>query len=151
MRHWTRAVFGIGLMCALGVIWVAAQDVNSLACAPNAEALWTSASDACISGPTGYICNGGAAPQVEPSGPVSNALNPIGALVDLKQVTAIHSPAVIAESSSGGLVWLRSAAPLQFTGLLVGDVSVRSDTPPDFPAWQSMIVQTGGDVPSCGC
>lgn len=77
------------IVLLLSVVWTLAQDVAS--CAPAVEAIWTAASNACIKETVGYICNGGAPPQVEPVGPVSNALNPIGALVDVSVVTSIHS------------------------------------------------------------
>lgn len=139
------AFLSIGAICLLGAMWVAAQDTT---CAPTVEAIWTTASDVCIAGPVGYACNGGAAPQVEPSGPVSNALAAVGALVEVGVIDSIHSQAV-SETTGGGIVWLRPSAPIQFTGLLVGDVTVRDAAPPDFPAWQSMIVQTGEELSSC--
>jgi len=153
MRYRVLAVLSIAFVLLLGSVWVAAQDgtqVSSAACAPAAEAIWTAASDACISGPVGYICNGGSGPQVAPEGAVSNALNPVGALVDLKAVTSVHTPAVVSESGTGGLVWVRSSQPIQFTGLMVGDVQVSNVTPPDFPPWQSMVVQTSDVVSGCG-
>ncbi len=153
MLYRALTVLSIAFVLLLGGVWVAAQDgtqVSSAACAPAAEAIWTAASNACVSSPVGYICNGGSAPQAEPQGAVSNALNPVGALVDLKAVTSIHTPSVTPENGIGGLVWLRSPQPVQFTGLMVGDVQVSNVTPPDFPAWQSMIVQTSDVAPGCG-
>lgn len=136
----------IGAICLLGAMWVAAQDTAT--CAPTVEAIWTTASDVCIAGPVGYACNGGAAPQVEPAGPVSNALAAVGALVEVGVMDSIRTQAV-SEVTGAGIVWMRHSAPIQFTGLLVGDVIVRDATPPDFPAWQSMIVQTGTEISSC--
>jgi uncharacterized protein YgiM (DUF1202 family) len=153
MRYGVLAMVMLVGMLLLGAVWAAAQDatqVSSAACAPVAEAIWTAASNACISGPVGYICNGGAGPQAEPAGAVSNALNPVGALVDVKDVTGIHTPAVVSDSVSGGLVWLRSPQPLQYTGLMVGDVRLSDATAPGYPAWQSVIVQTSQDTPTCG-
>lgn len=136
----------IGAICLLGAMWVAAQDTAT--CAPTVEAIWTTASDVCIAGPVGYACNGGAAPQVEPAGPVSNALAAVGALVEVGVMDSIRTQAV-SEVTGAGIVWMRHSAPIQFTGLLVGDVIVRDATPPDFPTWQSMIVQTGTEISSC--
>jgi uncharacterized protein YraI len=48
------------------------------------------------------------------------------------------------------VAWLRLPQPFQLTGLLVGDVNLRDNSPPDFPAWQAMVVQTGVDVSTCG-
>jgi uncharacterized protein YgiM (DUF1202 family) len=131
----------------LGAFWVVAQDAT---CAPAVEAVWTAASDACIAGPVGFICNGGSAPQAEPIGPISNALAPVGALVEAGAVDALHTTPIVTEAGSGGIIWVRSAAPIRYTGLLIGDVALWDATPPDFPPWQSSQVQTGPDVPTCG-
>lgn len=139
------AMVMIGVFFLLGAIWVAAQDAD---CAPAIESIWTAASDVCVSGPIGYACNGGAAPQVEPAGAVGNALAPVGALVDVGVITAVHTP-LISDVTGGGIFWMRLTAPIQFTGLLVGDVNLRNVSPPDFPAWQSMVVQTSPDLSSC--
>lgn len=144
-----RTIFGffVGLiMLVLGVVWVLAQDAQ---CAPAVDAIWTAASDACIKETVGYICNGGAPPQVEPSGPVSNALNPIGALVDVSVVTSLHSLPIAVENSNGGVIWLRPKEPIRFTGLIVGDTTVTNNTGADYPPWQSVVVQTSEQLPSC--
>ena len=133
-------------MFLLGVVWVVAQDAQ---CAPAVDAIWTAASNACIKETIGYVCNGGAPPQVEPAGPVSNALNPIGALVDLSVVSGIHSSPVAVENSNGGVIWLRPKDPIRYTGLIIGDVNITNDTPADYPPWQSVMVQTSEQQPSC--
>ena len=139
--------FVIGLIILLlGVVWTLAQDAQ---CAPAVDAIWTAASNACIKETIGYICNGGAPPQVEPSGPVSQALNPIGALVDLSVVTGIHSSPIAVENSNGGVIWLRPKDPIRYTGLLVGDMNITNNTPADYPAWQSVVVQTSEQPPTC--
>ncbi len=134
-------------MLVLGGVWALAQDVA--ACAPAVDAIWTAASNACIKETVGYVCNGGAPPQVEPFGPVSNALNPIGALVDVGVVTSIRTLPIAVENSNGGVMWLRPKSPIRYSGLMVGDTSVTNNTPPDYPAWQSIIVQTGEQLSSC--
>src|SRR5690606_31050055 len=106
------------------------------------------ASNVCIGKPVGYICNGGGAPQAEPAGPVSNSLAAAGALVDAKVVQSLHTPPLTPDGSSG-LMWLRLGEPA-FTGLMVGDVKLRNVSPPDFPAWQSMVVETGNEPLACG-
>jgi uncharacterized protein YraI len=146
MRQWGYIVLGISLLFLLGTVLVAAQDgteVSDAACSPALEAAWTAASDACVGGPVGYVCNGGNAPEVEPAGPVSNALMSVGALVEVEAVDAIRTPPVM----NGGVMWLRLP---QLTGLLVGAVSLRDVSPPDFPAWQSMIVETPVESAGCG-
>jgi uncharacterized protein YgiM (DUF1202 family) len=146
MRQSGFALLGISLLFLLGTVLVAAQDgteVSDAACSPALEAAWTAASDACVGGPVGYVCNGGNAPEVEPAGPVSNALMSLGALVEVGAVDAIRTPPVM----NGGVMWLRLP---QLTGLLVGAVSLRDVSPPDFPAWQSIIVETPTEAAGCG-
>jgi uncharacterized protein YraI len=146
VRFLTLIVFG-GLLL-IGALLVAAQsEVSDAACGPALELTWTQASDSCIGGPVGYVCNGGAAPQAEPAGPVSNSLAAIGAKVEIGVVEAITTPPL--GPDSGGIAWLRVANPA-FTGLAVGNVTLRNVTPPDFPAWQSMLVQTGPEILVCG-
>jgi uncharacterized protein YraI len=48
-----------------------------------------------------------------------------------------------------GAAWLRMAQPLRVTALLLGSVVIRDASPPDFPAWQSMIVQAAPDPSTC--
>jgi uncharacterized protein YraI len=147
MRLRVVIFISIGLVFLLGAAWVLAQDTS---CAPALETAWTTATDACLSGPVGYLCNGGSAPQVEPQGPVSNSLSTTGAMVEVDVVQSIHTVAGAADGSSIGVAWLRLPQPVQLTGLLVGDVSLRNNAPPDFPAWQGMMVQTGAEPPACG-
>ncbi len=155
MRYRALAVLSLAFVMALvGVVWVAAQDAapngSTAACAPAVINVWTAASNACISGPAGYICNGGIGPQAEPAGQVSNALSSVGAMVDLKTITSLHTSSMSADGSAGGLAWIRSPDPLAFTGLLVGDVQVSNVTPDGFPAWQAMTVQTSPTESTCG-
>jgi uncharacterized protein YraI len=129
-----------------------AQDnvpVSADVCRPALESLWASATAACINKPVGYVCNGGAAPAAEPAGAVSNALAASGALVEVAAVHALRTAPISTENGSAGIAYLRPPAPLQYTGLLLGDVSLRDVTPPDFPAWTSMIVETAATPISC--
>ncbi|RMF81757.1 MAG: SH3 domain-containing protein [Chloroflexi bacterium] len=144
---------GVSVLIFIGTVaFVTAQqevaEQNQALCNSGLELLWTSASDACINGPQGFICNGGVPPQVEPVGPVSNAVAPIGSLVEVGVVDALHTDPLQANTGSGGVAWLRLPPPMQITGLLIGDVMVRDVAPPDFAAWQSMIVQTAPDTPT---
>ncbi|MBL8163964.1 MAG: SH3 domain-containing protein [Anaerolineae bacterium] len=151
MRFRVLAVLSVALLFLAGAIWTTAQEgaaVSSATCAPVLETIWTAASDACINGPLGFICNGGAAPAVAPGGTVGNALAPVGALVELGLVDALRTPP-ISEVTGAGVLWMRHPAPIQYTALLIGDVNVTDVTPPDFPAWQSIVVQTGVDVSTC--
>ncbi len=151
MGKWALLGFAGVLLIVLSVGWVAAQDIAAPApaCAASAEAIWTAASAACISGPSGYICNGGSPPLADPAGPVANALNPIGALVEVDAVKAVRTSIITAETGTGGLLWIRVPAPNEYTALLVGDAATRDITPDGFPAWQSILVQTAESVPGC--
>lgn len=143
-------------VAAIGLV-VSAQDVpptmppavDGAACAPVLESLWTTGSDACIGGPEGFTCNGGAPPLAEPAGPIANALSPLGALVETALVDYVQTPANSPELGSVGLVWMRLPVPLRVTALALGAVSLRDVSPPDFPAWQSMVVQTAPEASSC--
>lgn len=153
MRERLLILLAVLLFILGGVIWVMAQDgqeVSSAACAPALEALWTAASDVCLGGPAGYFCNGGSPPSVQPDGAVKQALAARGALVEVKAVSALRTAPLTMENGRGGLVWLRSKAPIQFTALMVGDVSLWNISPPDFTPWQSLVVQTAPDSTACG-
>ena len=111
--------------------------------------LWEAASDACLGGPPGFICNGGSAPSAQPEGPINASLSAPGALVELGIVDALQTPALIVESSAGGIAYMRLPEPLRVTGLLIGAVSVRDTALPGFPAWQSLVVETDEEMPAC--
>jgi uncharacterized protein YraI len=152
-------MIAIAVACAapLLALVVSAQDtaptlpppVDGSSCAPVLESLWTMGSDVCIGAPEGFICNGGSVPAAEPAGPVANALAPVGALVETALVDALQTPPNAPEVGSVGLMWMRIAAPLRVTGLLLGSVLLRDMSPPDFPAWQSMMVQTAPEASTC--
>jgi uncharacterized protein YgiM (DUF1202 family) len=110
---------------------------------------WTAASNACISRPGGYVCNGGSAPVVEPVGPVSNALGPVGALVEIDAVDFVRTAPFAADMTTAGIVWLRATGSLNYTALMLGDVALRDASPPDFPAWTSLQVETSGAASGC--
>jgi uncharacterized protein YgiM (DUF1202 family) len=143
-RHWTALLIIAGCCVLLGAAWAAAQD-----CTAQLNALWIAASNACIGKPAGYLCNGGSAPAAEPAGAVSSALASVGALVEVKAVDAFHTPAIDG-NGTGGIAWLRLSDNIQMSALVLGDVAVQDVTPPDFPAWQSFIVQTNPQPPTCG-
>jgi uncharacterized protein YgiM (DUF1202 family) len=112
--------------------------------------LFQSASSLCLGRPYGLICNGGSAPQVEPAGQVSNSLASTGALVEVDVVDALHTPFTVPQNGTMGLAWIRLPDPILISGLLIGDVAIRDVAPPDFSAWQSIIVKTGNETPVCG-
>ncbi len=145
------------VMFAAAALAVSAQDAaptlapasDGSACSAALQALWTTASDACIGGPEGFICNGGATPYAEPAGPVANALAPVGALVEAALVDVVQTPPNSPEMGMIGAAWLRMAQPQRVTALLLGSAAIRDASPPDFPAWQSMVVQTAPEPSTC--
>ncbi len=124
-------------------------DPSGAGCAPALQSLWIAATNACINGPAGFICNGGSPPTAEPVGPVANALAPAGALVEAALVDAIQTLPLAPEQGIAGIAWLRTDAPLRFTALMLGSVALRDISPPDFPPWQSFVVQTAPELSSC--
>ncbi|MFN8374963.1 MAG: SH3 domain-containing protein [Anaerolineae bacterium] len=135
----------LALLLFGGVILVVAQEVT---CRPAVDALWTLASEACVAQPDGYVCNGGSAPQIEPVG-AGYALANVGGLVDVASIDMIHSSPMALDAGIAGVVWARVPQPVHFTALLLGDVLVQDVTPEGFDTWQSLIVQTAPEAPSC--
>lgn len=110
------------------------------------------ASNACVGQPFGYVCNAGGAPAVEPPGPVANSLAAPGALVETGVVESIRTPPLSASGGPFGLAYLRVAvadSPVTYSALMLGDVSVRNVTPPDFPAWQAIQIETVDPPAQC--
>jgi uncharacterized protein YraI len=151
----TNPVIFIGILALLitGAALVTAQDTTPTpqptACEATLEGLWALASDACATGPTGAICNGGSAPQARPSGQVANALASVGALVEIDLVDAVQTLPIITEVVGGGVMWFRWGDPHYVTGLIVGEAVLFDVSPEDFAPWTSMVVQTGVDRPDC--
>ncbi len=159
MRHILRYWFIFALIAFAAALIapsepsLQAQDgaavISAETCAPVLQELWTTASSACINKPSGYVCNGGAAPAAEPSGLVSNALSSVGALVEVDTVDAIRTPPITTENASLGVAWLRLPDPLNVTVLMIGDVTMFDVTPPDFPAWTSSLIQSNPAPATC--
>jgi uncharacterized protein YgiM (DUF1202 family) len=161
--HLTNLTILGGLLAALmlgAVLLTPAQDdpppdndatptPEPLACEVTLEGLWALVSDACATGPTGFICNGGSAPQVRPTGQVANALAAVGALVETDVVEAVQTLPIITEVVGGGVMWFRWEEPHYTTGLIVGEAVLFDMTQGDFAPWTSMLVQTGADRPDC--
>ncbi len=112
------------------------------------ESFWIAATQACIGKPVGYACNGGSPPAAEPQGPVSNALAAIGALVELTAIQAVRTPPIATETGSAGIFYLRPQEP-RYTALVLGEASLRDVTPPDFPNWTSLVIETSAVSPTC--
>lgn len=150
--------FGALVLLALGSTLSFAQESGSsepasapepLACEVTLEALWALVSDACATGPLGYVCNGGSAPQARPSGAVANSLSAVGALVETGVVEAVQTLPIITEVTGGGVMWFRWADPQYVTGLIIGEALLVDVSAADFPRWTSLVVQTGIDRPDC--
>lgn len=130
---------------------VAAQDtaapqiVAADQCAAPYSLALLNASNACVGQPFGYVCNAGGAPAVEPPGPVANSLAATGALVETGVIESVRTPPLSVGGGPYGIAYLRVAvedSPVTYSALLLGDVSVRNVTPPEFPAWQAIQVET---------
>src|SRR5690606_33326827 len=148
---------------ALGAALVTAQDAPPVSvpetivpadtCADPYAVTLLSASEACVGKPFGFICNAGVQPAVEPAGPVANSLASSGALVETGVVESIRTAAIDGNGQYAGLAFLRVAvenSQVVYSGLLIGDVSVRNVTPPDFPAaWQALSVRTADAPERC--
>jgi uncharacterized protein YraI len=123
--------------------------VTAETCADSLVGLYIAATEACINKPVGYVCNAGAPLSGEPQGGVSNALAAYGALVDAAEVDALASAPFTPETASAGIAYLRPNDPLLYTAFVLGDMSLRDVSPPEFPAWTSFTVETGAHSTTC--
>ena len=105
------------------------------------------ASDHCLTGPTGFFCNGGLPPTIEPD---SDALSASGALAEAARIDNLHSPP-FSDDLSGGLVWLRLEENILIDALLIGDVQISNLVSADSVTtkWQSFTVKSGTSNPGC--
>lgn len=119
-------------------------------CTADLTQLYTIATEFCVGEPSGFFCNGGLAPRTEPPGPVNSAMAVQGSLVEVDVVDAVQT-APLLTNNGGGVLWLRVADTLNWTGLLLGDVTVRDATiaNSNFPAWQALQIQTNPVVGTC--
>lgn len=141
-------------LLALGAGLSRAQDDGGSAgsattCEATLESLWALVSDACATGPVGFICNGGSSPQVRPEGNVANSIAAVGSMVETGIVEAVQTLPIITEVTGGGVMWFRWGDPLYTTGLIVGEAVLFDMSADDRPAWTSIVVQTGVDRPDC--
>jgi uncharacterized protein YraI len=162
MRY-TNITIIFGLLIAIASAAVMAQEVaeepqEELAgpvepvpvCQQTLNGLWELVSDACATGPTGFVCNGGSAPQVRPTGAIANSIAPVGALVETDLIEAVQTTRIITEVVGGGVMWFRWGEPHYVTGLIVGEVVLFDVTQgEELAPWTSMIVQTGMDRVDC--
>jgi uncharacterized protein YgiM (DUF1202 family) len=117
-------------------------------CDATLNALYSTASELCLGKPDGYFCNGGSAPQAEPSGAIANSLGVAGAVVEADVVTAVN-PTPLLAGNSGGIVYLHLGGEVTLNALLIGDVALRDNTPDGFPNWKNFVVTTTQHTQIC--
>ena len=123
---------------------------DAAACDAELERLYADASDLCLTGPTGYFCNGGLAAEVEPPGAAANALGTAGGLAEAAQIDTLQT-APITGSHSGGLVWLRLEENILMDALLIGGLRISSIVPAtgNFAKWRSFTVESQAVTSPC--
>ncbi len=111
-------------------------------CDVELEQLYAYASDLCLTAPSGYFCNGGLAPEVEPLGAAGNVLSAPGGLVEAAQIDSLQT-APLAVNDSGGLVWLRLEEDILMDALLIGGIRISSRlAASDSAKWQSFTIES---------
>ena len=118
-------------------------------CDAELERLYAHASDLCLTGPTGYFCNGGRAPKAEPQGAAANALSAPGGLVEAAKIDSLQTAPITIRG--GGLVWLRLEENILMDALLIGDIRISNIVPAesDFAKWQSFTVESRTVASAC--
>ena len=118
-------------------------------CDAELERLYAHASDLCLTGPTGYFCNGGSAPKAEPQGAAANALSAPGGLVEAAKIDSLQTAPITIRG--GGLVWLRLEENILMDALLIGDIRISNIVPAesDFAKWQSFTVESRTVASAC--
>ncbi len=114
-------------------------------CEAQLTALYTAATELCLGKPEGFVCNGGSAPQTEPSGPLANALSAAGATVEAALFNQLRTSAL----TEGGLLYMRLGEGIRASALMIGAVELTNTTPPGFPAWKNFTVQTFPTASDC--
>ncbi len=126
-----------------------ATPFTAASCADAITGLYLAATEACIGRPAGTLCNGGAPLQAEPAGPLSASLGSPGALVEAALVDAFASAPFTPENGVAGIAYLRPPDPMLYTAFVLGDVRLRDVSPPEFPAWTAMTLDTSPQHPAC--
>ena len=111
------------------------------------DRLYASAGDLCLGAPTGFFCNGGGAPAVEPQ---SEAFNSPGDKVPAERIVSLGT-APLGTRGGGGLVWLRLEDKIRMNALLIGELELRNQVPAasEFANWQSLTIESGGRETGC--
>lgn len=115
---------------------------DAAVCDAELEQLYANASDLCLTGPTGYFCNGGLAPKVEPQGAAANTLSASGGLVEATKIDSLQTAPITIRG--GGLAWLRLEENILMDALLIGGIRISNIVPAEsnFAKWQSFTVES---------
>ena len=119
--------------------------------AANCEAalteLYATASDSCLAGPTGYFCNGGLPPKLDPA---SDGLSAPAAQLEAVEVERLQSPPLSA-AAGGGLIWLRLEKNILMDALIIGSLSISNRVSADtgLARWRSITVESGSSASDC--
>lgn len=122
-------------------------NITAANCEAALVAHYSTASDGCLAGPTGYFCSGGAPPKVDPA---SDALNAPAALAEADQIERLQSPPLSA-ANGGGLLWLRLEKNILMDALIVGNISIsnRVSDATGLARWRSITVESGPAASDC--
>ncbi len=121
---------------------------RSISCEEALSQVYAAASDQCLTGPTGYFCNGGLASMLQPE---SDALSQPGDLAEIVKFDSLET-APLSAYEGGGLVWMRLEENILMDALLVGDVQIRNRVSPGETAakWRSFTIESGASAADCG-
>ncbi len=125
---------------------VAGSPVTAENCSDALTEFYTAASDLCVAGPTGYFCNGGLPPLIEPA---TDALGE-AALAEADQIDRLHSRPLSA-AKGGGLLWLRLEQDILMDALIVGNLNIsnRVSSETGLARWRSITIESGPAVADC--
>lgn len=111
-------------------------------------ALYERAGELCLGSPSGFFCNGGATPALQPAGNIANSFAVPGALVDADLIDSITLPP-FGTDARGGVVWVHLSDTVMMNGLLLGDVTITNASEEGFPKWQSFTIETHATPQKC--
>lgn len=121
--------------------------VNPDNCEAALAAQYVQASDSCLAGPTGFFCNGGQPPKLDPA---SDALSEPAALAEAETIERLQSPPLSA-AAGGGLLWLRLEKNILMDALIVGGVNIsnRVSAETGLARWRSITIESGAAAADC--
>ncbi len=124
------------------------SNITAANCEAALAAHYAAASDSCLAGPTGYFCNGGLPPKVDPA---SDALSAPAALAEADQIERLQSPPLSA-GKGGGLLWLRLEKNILMDALIIGGVNIsnRVSAETGLARWRSITIESASAASDCG-